>query len=278
MNHRELFEDQKRGTFAFPLSIYHLTNTSPRYNMPSHWHYDYEMIRVKSGSFAAIFNGDSYILNPGDVAFVGSGVIHGGIPDNAKYECIVFDLEAIIRNSPISSELSERFLEDFSNRTEVFQKNNYTATIISQIFDAMSSSESGSEWSALGLIFQLTGQLINNRDSVSLKQTTSQVEKLKGVLRFIRDNYGEVITLDKLASLAGMSPRYFCRAFSSMTGKTPIQYLNYYRIETAGEKLRRTNNSITEIALSCGFNDMSYFSKMFLRQKGISPSKYRNKK
>ena len=90
-------------------------------------------------------------------------------------------------------------------------------------------------------------------------------------------NYKNEVTLQELATLAGMSPKYFCRAFSQMTGKTPIEYLNYYRIEQAGERLIFTENSITEIALDCGFHDMSYFSKTFSRYKGLSPSAFRKK-
>ena len=60
-----------------------------------------------------------------------------------------------------------------------------------------------------------------------------------------------------------------------MTGKTPIEYLNYFRIEQAGEKLLLTEDSITEIALDCGFNAMRYFSKTFTRYKGVCPFAFR---
>ena len=60
-----------------------------------------------------------------------------------------------------------------------------------------------------------------------------------------------------------------------MTGKTPIAYLNYYRIECAGELLKLTDKTVTEVAMSCGFNDMSYFSKQFKRYKNVSPLKYK---
>ena len=96
------------------------------------------------------------------------------------------------------------------------------------------------------------------------------------MLAYIRDNYESTITLQELADVAGMAPRYFCRAFSSMTGKTPIEYINYYRIEQAGERLLLTDDSVTEIALSCGFNDMSYFSKTFAKYKGVCPSVFRS--
>lgn len=56
----------------------------------------------------------------------------------------------------------------------------------------------------------------------------------------------------------------------------PIAYLNYYRIECACERLTLTDKSVTEIAFACGFNDMSYFSRVFKQLKGTTPTAYRN--
>ena len=55
---------------------------------------------------------------------------------------------------------------------------------------------------------------------------------------------------------------------------TPIEYLNYYRIEIACEQLIITNKNITDIAYDCGFNDVSYFTKVFKKYKDTVPSKY----
>jgi AraC-like DNA-binding protein len=56
-----------------------------------------------------------------------------------------------------------------------------------------------------------------------------------------------------------------------MTGKTPVEYLNEYRIERATQKLLSSDQSVTDIAYSCGFNDLSYFIKTYKSHKGISP-------
>ena len=52
--------------------------------------------------------------------------------------------------------------------------------------------------------------------------------------------------------------------------------MNYYRIECACERLTLTDKSVTEIAFACGFNDMSYFSRVFKQLKGTTPTAYRN--
>ena len=71
-----------------------------------------------------------------------------------------------------------------------------------------------------------------------------------------------------------MNPKYFCRFFRQITLRTPIDYLNYYRIECAREQLAATDASITEVALGCGFNDISYFTKTFKKYMGLTPRQY----
>ena len=92
-----------------------------------------------------------------------------------------------------------------------------------------------------------------------------------------KESYGYTFTTTGLAETARLNPQYLCRAFRQVTGKTPIDYLNYYRIECAAEKLCYTNLSVTEIALSCGFNDLSYFNRLFKRHKNASPSAFRKR-
>ena len=70
----------------------------------------------------------------------------------------------------------------------------------------------------------------------------------------------------------------WCMAFAffkKITHHSPIDYINRYRVEMAWLKLAHTNDSITNIALACGFNDVSYFIKLFHRYKETSPLKYR---
>ena len=97
------------------------------------------------------------------------------------------------------------------------------------------------------------------------------------MLDFIDSSYRKPGTLETLARLAGMTPRYFCRFFYAFIHRTPIDYLNYYRVERACLLLASPDLTITEIAYRCGFNDSSYFGKVFRKYKGISPKQYQLK-
>lgn len=101
-----------------------------------------------------------------------------------------------------------------------------------------------------------------------------RLNSLKEVLAYISENYSGNITLESLSKIAGMNPKYFCRYFKGMTERTPIDYLNYYRIESACEMLSFRDISIKEAAISCGFNDESYFIKAFKKYKGITPKQF----
>ena len=63
--------------------------------------------------------------------------------------------------------------------------------------------------------------------------------------------------------------------FRQLTGRTPIDYLLYYRVECAAEMLCASRDSVTDVALACGFGDVSYFSRVFRRLKHETPGEYR---
>lgn len=277
MNYSSLHEDKKRGKFDFPIELYYVDSSYPRYQMPLHWHLEYELILVLSGKFHLSIDGKQYLLEAGDSAWISDGAIHGGEPENCVYECVVFDLAALLRDTPLCTKSAKEFLTHSSSYTGKLEKGSINAQLADKIFETLEKEQSGYEWSTIGLLWQLMGNILKIYSNISsdYNQSRQQITKLKAVLAYIRDNYESQINLEELADIAGMSPRYFCRAFSSMTGKTPIAYLNYYRIECAGELLKLTDKTVTEIAISCGFNDMSYFSKQFKRYKCITPSQYR---
>ena len=81
-----------------------------------------------------------------------------------------------------------------------------------------------------------------------------------------------------MATAAGISRKYFSEYFKKVSGKSPFEYLTSYRIERASELLLHTDLPITQIALDCGFNDLSYFIKTFKKQTEITPAKWRHEK
>lgn len=128
-----------------------------------------------------------------------------------------------------------------------------------------------------GFLYLLFGTILAEHlyeENAENKISNEHLTSIKNVLAFIAENYPNRVTLDEMAKIAGMNSRYFCRYFRSMTERTPIDYLNYYRIECACEMLSTRNISIKETAISCGFNDESYFIKTFHKYKGVTPKQF----
>ncbi|MDV3426966.1 MAG: response regulator [Bacillota bacterium] len=120
---------------------------------------------------------------------------------------------------------------------------------------------------------------------INLQRNQEKVKECNNTLiqeavRFIENNFDQDINLDAAAAFVHLNPQYFCRYFKSQTGKNFIDYLSSLRIKKAKEMLIDTDENITEISLSVGYTDSSYFGKVFLKTVGMTPNKFRaqNKK
>ena len=126
----------------------------------------------------------------------------------------------------------------------------------------------------LGLLHQLLA--LNEIDkSTPLSQSQRYSE---AVCSYIRSHYSENLTINHLSDVVGLSPKYLCRIFHSVTGNTLIQYLTDVRLDIACHLLIHTDKSIGEIAASVGYSDALYFSKVFHSSYKISPSKFRKER
>lgn len=103
----------------------------------------------------------------------------------------------------------------------------------------------------------------------------SHAEKIQAVKKYLDENFQKEIDLDYLSEIFFISKFHLSREFKKLTGTTIINYLNSKRINEAKQLLRFTNQSIGEIAISCGIDDMNYFTKVFCKYESITPSNYR---
>jgi len=102
-------------------------------------------------------------------------------------------------------------------------------------------------------------------------------QRLRHVTAFIAHNLQDDISVDDLSEQACMSKPHFFRCFKNTFGITPVEYINARRIELARELLATTDQSLTDICYQTGFNNTSYFSRLFKRYERLSPSAYRKK-
>lgn len=95
------------------------------------------------------------------------------------------------------------------------------------------------------------------------------------VVEYIQAYLNQNIQLKDLAQMLNLSQFHFSRLFKQSLGITPYQYLMQQRVEKAQQLLKQTNDSITNIALECGFSSHSHFGLQFRQITGITPKVYR---
>ncbi|RQN09167.1 helix-turn-helix domain-containing protein [Clostridium butyricum] len=99
---------------------------------------------------------------------------------------------------------------------------------------------------------------------------------LNPVLTYISENYNERITLESVSKACNLSIFYLSKLFKKNTGMNFIDYINLYKIEKAKQLLENTDMSIINISISLGYDESGYFSKIFKKTVGVTPSVYRN--
>ncbi len=276
INYRESWQ---RGTADFPLEFHHISPVHPQYIMSLHWHVEFEIIRILKGTFQLSIDEREYRVSEGSCIIIPAGALHAGTPSECTYECIVFDMNMLMNKNDSCCKLIRRTIDHEVELTYVYpQTYNDIHQIVWSLFDAVSSRKDGYQLVVLGTLYQLMGtiyaQNYYNPAPEKPPRNHRRIVQLKTALEFIESAYNTPLSLEEISDSVHMSPKYFCRFFQEMTHRTPVDYLNYYRIERACYQLLTTDQSITEVAYNSGFNDLSYFIKTFKKYKGITPKQY----
>lgn len=281
MHYLDYHEQIQHRTGDFPLAYYPVDEHYPRYRMPMHWHKESEIIRIHRGRMRFFLDDEELIAEAGDLLTIGGGVIHGGEPEGCEYECIVYDLQALLPALESCRGLVRPLL-----RSNVFLKNSQIEAdsafrgAVEQLFATAANFE-GRSLEMLGTIFSFLHCQLENMGAAQVRtvseRTWQKAEQLKPALEYIEQHYGQHISLETLARLTGFSPKYFCRYFRTIVHRSPIDYLNYYRIECAAHFLASADMNVAEVAVQCGFSDSSAFIKQFRKYKDTTPRQYRMK-
>ncbi len=272
-------ENRQRGSEQFPFDFHHFEPGKPHYVNTHHWHNELELIHVISGELRVTIDSDEYIGHGGDFFIVNGGALHSTDPTDCVYECLVLEFDKFFRSSQIvRMHLAGYFEGKYQIVPQVPREDKEALQLFERLFSSFLEPTEQLELIVSGLVYLIIALYKNRRYFTAVGDDTlpnlQRTNAIKNVFQYITDNYDKPITLDALSQQAGMSPKYFCRYFKALTDKTPIDYLNNYRIDNACEKLIMTKLSVTEIAYDCGFNDLNYFIRCFKKYKGVSPKKY----
>ena len=283
MKYFEYNEGKKHGTDEFPIEYYYIDSTHPQYIMPPHWHSEFEIIRVIKGTFTVYLNNEEFNLTKDSIILVPPRVLHRGIPTDAIYECIVFDTNMLKRRSGerINYYITPITKSDVTFRCSVQRDDLDIYISIEALFSQIKNRNEHYELSVYGTLFLLIGNLYNNgyiKKNKSHALHSKKTNTVITILSYIEDHFTEQISLQTLAKACHKDKKYICRIFREYTSKTPIDYINELRISYAKGLITEKALSLTQIAYECGYNDSGYFSKVFKKCTGITPSDFKKSK
>lgn len=235
-------------------------------NIPN-WHENTEILCCTGGSGYFHCNGKQYPVNPGDMVVANSEMLHFvSTDDTMEYCCLIIDrnfcldngiptTKLIFRELIRDREILERFLniyaaQDRYQKTGAFYE---VAAIRSAVLEFL--------WALC-------------RDHI-VQQTRSasphRGEAVKTAVIYIRKHLAEPMTLDEIADHTGVNKHYLSRLFKEVLGKTIFETVRVLRCNEAKHRIEE-GLSVTEAAHSCGFENLSYFTRTFKKYYGILPS------
>jgi hypothetical protein len=191
---REL-DTNKHGTSEFPCEYYFVDLSHPRYQMPSHWHNDWEILRVLKGKFKLHIDSEQYSASEGDIFLIPSGSLHGGVPHNCIYECFVFDLYGLFRGIDIAKKHFKAFYRG-SKIPHCFYKSGEFPEFDKCVDEIMSlfKNDVESEYRELETLTALSGlfTLILKTgcyvESDNAYESHHRIDRIKAVLEYIEEN------------------------------------------------------------------------------------------
>ena len=292
-----LKEKQSHGTHLFPCAYYHFSNLSYRLRVRHLWHEEVEVVYLQHGSYKLDINMEPYGTDQECFLFLNSGELHSLRSVSVEFDeqAIVFLPSMLLFHNYDSIDESillplaqnkltfPRFLDQtipffpafrscYQQISRIFSKNNETLVTGEQILTdnviAQLQIKAG--------ILQLIGILM---EAGLMRQSpgseSQKITAIKTVLSYITEHYQEKLYVQDLASQINMNEQYFCRFFKRSIGKTPIDYINDYRLNKVIRLLETGDAPVTEVCLECGFNNMGNFQRLFKRKTGTTPLQYR---
>ena len=276
------------GSSAFPVACYQ--DDFNTMNVPWHWHPEWEAVRIVEGSCTVAAGQHRIKLSAGDGFFVNSGVLHG-CWDLEESGCIfhslVFhprlvggSLDSILYHYYVKPLMDNPNLE-WIPLSPLIPWQQKALEAIETAWQSCLQEEPGFEFtvrSALSSLILVLWKQMPAVQMVSDPKSLRNAERIKIMLSFIHENYGNELDVARIAATVSISESECLRCFRTSIGITPIQYLKQYRLQQAAKQLLTTSFKISDIAGNCGFSDMSYFTKVFRQQLGCTPSDYRKAK
>lgn len=204
----------------------------------------------------------------------------------SRWEFLFVDAEAILRNvgggeNPLRT---ERMLRRLNSKALFLREKDYPELggQVRKVLDIMRRAEEFYQEEAMGILTAFFAEISRKNTDYSGQEESGMEGSrfslmIAQVLEYINLHYSEPIRVKELADMCHISETHFRRIFSSYMEISPLEYINQVRIRMACEHLKRTDESIAEIAVKCGFSTNSTFNRNFRQLMGVTPMEWRRR-
>ena len=282
----EIFSDSSErlhyNTPDFPLYVHKDQLVRYGYAATCHWHPDLEFILVFDGEMDFFVNGEIVHIDSHNGIFVNSKRMHYGFSvdkGNCSFIAVVIHPALLFENSQdMKRYLNQKFgadTDDFILLNPNIEWQQETLHLMSSIYEDM-HSESTNLIRLLSRAVSLCANMADHVQQVSKHHINEEFREI--VLKmtgFIHQYYDSKITLGDIAGSGAVCRSKCCELFNEYIGQTPNAYVIRYRIAKSCDMLRDTNRTVSDIAITCGFQSASYFSYVFRNETGLTPQDYR---
>ena len=264
LRYEEYTDTQGRVPFILNDAI---TRTATLCSESQNWHENIEIQFCKEGDGGVLIDGKHYAFSKGDIALIDSGAIHYTFSDtNMVYSCMI-----------VSTHFCKQMGIDYHRLSFVpLLQNEKLAALFEEICDTYRQEDPLRVAILSRLLLELLIGIVNGYSSTKREAGVEQkdLETVKRVLLYIRENYNTKITLDSISRHVLTDKYTLCKIFKRNTGQTIFENLNAYRCMRAAEYMSDGKNAC-EAASLCGYENPSFFSKMFKRHMGVLPLQWR---
>lgn len=280
-------ENRIHSNREIPYSVYTCEMPKLYPNVPIHWHNEYEIDYVVEGSGEFTCGDEHFMAHKGDIILSLPNMIHAAYPEEGAslhYKAFVFNpnMLGLAENDrsyndcirPLSQSLVIPVLH-YSNDFSDYDK---VKSLAEEIMDSAFKNTPYEDLLLKSSLYKLFW-IISQESNISRESPDdiSYAELIRPSLEYMADNFDQTISIDTLAGLCSISTSYFMSSFKKAVGFSAIEYLNHLRVKEACNMLTDTKLDISEIAGSCGYNNLSNFNRQFKRVVGCSPRDYRMK-
>lgn len=285
-----IHEMQFHGDIRFHLRLHEMTK-EPFWPepVPPHWHEEYEFLVITNGTGTASLNTRTTHIAAGDILFINAGIVHsfrGEANDPLGFFALDFGRELL--SSYGNDDIQQKYISRQANGELIFRDHfrredpiwESIHTPLEEIHALCAQNMEENELLIKSDLLRIWHYLCRDAEATAFslkKKDDEKVLLIKQILQYIQENYAQNLTLSGLAQRFHMSEGQFCRFFKSQIRMTAIEYLNYYRIGVACDCLKEGNAPISDIALECGYNNISYFNRTFRRYMHCTPGEYRQR-